>query len=189
MAKGTVNKVILLGRIGIKPEVRYMPSGTSVMTISLATNDGYKDKNTGEFIELTEWHRVNIFGQQAETIGKYSKKGDLLYVEGRIRTNKYQDKTTGQDRYSTEIVAIQIQMIGNKSRDQELPLNGYNASSPNTSSNNYSNQNFNKNKTNEKRRPNQCLSDLDNDDEDSPSSEIKTNISDISDDDLDNLPF
>jgi single-strand DNA-binding protein len=112
MAKGTVNKVILIGRLGINPEVKYMPSGRAVSTFSIATNDGYKDKQTGQFIESTEWHRINIFGQQAETIGNYAKKGQLLYVEGKIRTNKWQDKN-GQDRYTTEIIALQTQMISN----------------------------------------------------------------------------
>ena len=125
MAKGTINKVIVLGRIGMNPEVRYMPSGMAVMSLSLATNDGYKDKNTGQFVDLTEWHRVSIFGKQAETIGSYVKKGDLLYVEGRIKTTKYQDKTTGEDRYSTEIVAIQTQMIGGKSEGSNAPLPDY----------------------------------------------------------------
>jgi len=125
MAKGTINKVIVLGRIGVNPEVRYMPSGMAVMSLSLATNDGYKDKNTGQFVDLTEWHRVSIFGKQAETIGSYLKKGDLLYVEGRIKTTKYQDKTTGEDRYSTEIVAIQTQMIGGKSEGSNAPLPDY----------------------------------------------------------------
>ena len=125
MAKGTVNKTIILGRIGVNPEVRYMPSGMAVMSLSLATNDGYKDKNTGQFVDLTEWHRVSIFGKQAETIGSYVKKGDLLYVEGRIKTTKYQDKTTGEDRYSTEIVAIQTQMIGGKSEGSNAPLPDY----------------------------------------------------------------
>ena len=125
MAKGTVNKVIIVGRIGVQPEVRYMPSGMAVMSLSLATNDGYKDKNTGQFVDLTEWHRVSIFGKQAETIGTYVKKGDLLYVEGRIKTSKYQDKNTGEDRYSTEIVAVQTQMIGGKSEGGGAPLPDY----------------------------------------------------------------
>ena len=125
MAKGTINKVIVLGRIGVQPEVRYMPSGMAVMSLSLATNDGYRNKDTGEFVDQTEWHRVSIFGKQAETIGAYVKKGDLLYVEGRIKTSKYQDKTTGEDRYSTEIVAIQTQMIGARSEGSGAPLPDY----------------------------------------------------------------
>ncbi|MBK2123867.1 single-stranded DNA-binding protein [Fangia hongkongensis] len=113
MAKGTINKVILLGRLGADPEVRYMPSGMSVANLRLATNDGYKDRQTGQFIENTEWHRVVIFGKQAEVIQQYTQKGSLLYVEGRIRTNKWQDQS-GQDRYSTEIVATEFQLIGGR---------------------------------------------------------------------------
>ena len=124
MAKGTVNKVILIGRLGRNPEIRYIPSGIAVATLSLATNDGYKDKNTGQFVDTTEWHRVNVFGQQAETLGNYAKKGQLIYVEGRIRTNKWQDHS-GQDRYTTEIVAIQIQMVGGKSDTENPPMSDY----------------------------------------------------------------
>ena len=112
MAKGTVNKVILVGRLGANPELRYMPSGMAAANIRLATNDGYKDRQTGAYVEHTEWHRVSIFGKQAETANQYVKKGDLLYIEGRIRTSKYQDKVTGQDRYSTEIIATDMQMLG-----------------------------------------------------------------------------
>jgi len=114
MSKGTVNKVILLGRIGSDPEIKYMPSGVSVTNISLATNDSYKDKKTGQIIDATEWHRVAVFGQQAENVGQYCQKGSLLYVEGRIRTNRWKDQS-GQDRSSTEIVAITTQFIGGKS--------------------------------------------------------------------------
>lgn len=112
MARGTVNKVTLVGRLGANPELRYMPSGMAAANIRLATNDGYKDRQTGQLIEHTEWHRVSIFGKLAETLAQYTKKGDLLYIEGRIRTSKYQDKVTGQDRYSTEIMATEMQMLG-----------------------------------------------------------------------------
>ncbi|WP_440993631.1 single-stranded DNA-binding protein [Cysteiniphilum litorale] len=112
MARGTVNKVTLVGRLGANPELRYMPSGMAAANIRLATNDGYKDRQTGQFIEHTEWHRVSIFGKLAETLSQYVKKGDLLYIEGRIRTTKYQDKVTGQDRYNTEVIATEMQMLG-----------------------------------------------------------------------------
>lgn len=125
MAKGTINKTIILGRIGMNPEVRYMPSGMAVMNLSLATNDGYKSKDTGQFVDHTEWHRISVFGKQAETLGTYAKKGDLLYVEGRIKTTKYQDRNTGEDRYSTEIVAVQTQMIGGKPEGNSAPLPDY----------------------------------------------------------------
>ena len=111
MSKGTLNKVILIGRLGADPEVRYMPSGGAVTNLRLATNDGYKDKTTGQFIENTEWHRVVLFNKLAEVAGQYAQKGKLLYIEGRIRTNKWQDKD-GQDRYTTEIVANEMQFLG-----------------------------------------------------------------------------
>ena len=117
MAKGTVNKVILLGRLGSDPEVRYMPSGMSVANLRLATNDGYKDRQTGQFIENTEWHRVVVFGKQAEIVSQYTQKGSLLYIEGRIRTNKWQDQN-GQDRYTTEIVATEMQLMGGRNDGQ-----------------------------------------------------------------------
>lgn len=120
MSKGTLNKVILIGRLGADPEVRYMPSGGAVTNLRLATNDGYKDKTTGQFIENTEWHRVVLFNKLAEVVGQYSKKGSLLYIEGRIRTNKWQDKD-GQDRYTTEIVANEMQFLGgNSNRDDQM---------------------------------------------------------------------
>ena len=111
MSKGTVNKVTLLGRLGADPEVRYMPSGSAVANLRVATNDGYKDKQTGQFVENTEWHRVVLFGRLAEIAGQYLQKGRLVYIEGRIRTNKWQDQS-GQDRYTTEIVANEMQLIG-----------------------------------------------------------------------------
>ena len=120
MAKGTVNKVVLIGRLGADPEVRSMPSGNAVANLRLATNDSYKDKQTGENVENTEWHRVVMFGKPAEIIGEYCKKGSQLYIEGRIRTNKWQDNQ-GQDRFTTEIVGKEFQFIGgggeNKSDD------------------------------------------------------------------------
>jgi single-strand DNA-binding protein len=111
MAKGTVNKVILLGRLGADPEVRYMPSGAAVANLRLATNDGYKDKQSGEYKENTEWHRVVLFGRTAEIAGEYLKKGRMVYIEGRIRTNKWQGQD-GQDRYTTEVVASEMQLLG-----------------------------------------------------------------------------
>ncbi|WP_440994525.1 single-stranded DNA-binding protein [Cysteiniphilum litorale] len=126
MAKGTVNKVILLGRLGADPEVRYMPSGMSVANLRLATNDGYKDRQTGQFVENTEWHRVVVFGKQAETVAQYTQKGSLLYIEGRIRTNKWQDQN-GQERYTTEIVATEMQLMGGRNDGQNNgnPQQGY----------------------------------------------------------------
>lgn len=109
----SVNKAILIGNLGKDPEVRYMPSGEAIANITLATTDTWKDKS-GEKQERTEWHRVSFFGRQAEVVGEYLKKGSQIYVEGRIQTRKWQDKE-GQDRYTTEIVADRMQMLGSKS--------------------------------------------------------------------------
>jgi single-strand DNA-binding protein len=108
----SVNKVILVGNLGKDPETRYLPSGDAVTNISVATTDTWKDKS-GEKQEHTEWHRVAFFGKTAEIAGEYLKKGSPVYVEGRIRTRKWQDKE-GQDRYSTEIVADRMQLLGGR---------------------------------------------------------------------------
>ena len=113
MSKGTVNKVIILGRLGADPEVRYMPNGTAIANLRLATNDGYKDKQTGQFVESTEWHKVVLFGRLGEIAGEYLRKGGMVYIEGRLRTNKWQDQN-GQDRYTTEIVASEMQLLGGR---------------------------------------------------------------------------
>jgi len=110
----SVNKVILVGNLGRDPETRYLPSGEAVTNISVATTDTWKDKASGEKKEATEWHRVSFFGRLAEIAGEYLKKGSQVYVEGRLRTRKYQDKETGKDRYSTEIVADRMQMLGSR---------------------------------------------------------------------------
>ncbi|HDR9259643.1 TPA: single-stranded DNA-binding protein [Burkholderia vietnamiensis] len=109
----SVNKVILVGNLGADPEVRYLPSGDAVANIRLATTDRYKDKASGDFKEITEWHRVAFFGRLAEVVSEYLKKGAPVYIEGRIRTRKWQGQD-GQDRYSTEIVADQMQMLGSR---------------------------------------------------------------------------
>lgn len=110
----SLNKVILIGRLGADPEVRYLPNGDAVASIRLATSERSKDKNTGEMKEITEWHRVSFFARQAEIVGQYLRKGSLIYLEGRIRTRKWQDQS-GQDRYSTEIIADQMKMLGSRS--------------------------------------------------------------------------
>ncbi|OIN82897.1 single-stranded DNA-binding protein [Francisella sp. TX07-6608] len=114
MAKGTVNKVILLGRLGANPEVRQTQNGTTVATVNLATNEVFKDETQ------TEWHRVVIFGKSAEVIQQYCKKGDSLYVEGRVRTNKWQDNS-GENKYSTEIVVSNFQLIGGSQNNYYTP--------------------------------------------------------------------
>lgn len=109
MARG-VNKVILIGNLGKDPEVRYMPSGGAVANVTLATSETWKDKQSGENQERTEWHNVVFFNRLAEIAGEYLKKGSKVYVEGSLRTRKWQDKN-GQDRYTTEIVAAEMQML------------------------------------------------------------------------------
>jgi len=109
----SVNKVILVGNLGADPETRYMPNGDAVANIRLATTESWKDKATGEKKDLTEWHRVVFYRKLAEIVGQYLKKGSAVYVEGRIRTRKWQDKE-GQERYTTEIEANEMQMLGGR---------------------------------------------------------------------------
>jgi single-strand DNA-binding protein len=109
----SVNKVILIGNLGRDPETRYSPDGAAITNVSIATTSQWKDKNTGEKREETEWHRVAFFGRLAEIAGEYLKKGSPVYIEGRLRTRKWQDKD-GQDRYTTEIVADVMQMLGSR---------------------------------------------------------------------------
>jgi single-strand DNA-binding protein len=110
----SVNKVILIGNLGRDPETRYNTEGGAITNISIATTDTWKDKASGEKQERTEWHRVVFFNRLAEIAGEYLKKGSQVYVEGSIRTRKWQDKE-GQDRYTTEIVADRMQMLGSRS--------------------------------------------------------------------------
>ena len=112
MARG-VNKVILIGNLGKDPEVRYLPSGSAVANVTLATSEQWKDKQTGDQQERTEWHNVAFFGRLAEIVGEYLKKGSQVYVEGSLRTRKWQDKN-GNDRYTTEIIASEMQMLGGR---------------------------------------------------------------------------
>ena len=109
----SLNKVMLIGNLGADPEMRYLPSGDAVANIRIATTESWKDKSSGEKKEETEWHRVSFFGKLAEIAGEYLKKGSPVYVEGRIKTRKWQDKD-GQDRYSTEVVADRMQMLGSR---------------------------------------------------------------------------
>jgi single-strand DNA-binding protein len=109
----SVNKVILIGNLGADPETRYLPSGDAVTNIRIATSEMVKDKATGDRKEVTEWHRVALFGRQAEVAGEYLKKGRPVYIEGRIRTNKWQDKE-GHDRYTTEIIATTMKLLGSR---------------------------------------------------------------------------
>jgi single-strand DNA-binding protein len=112
MARG-VNKVILVGNLGKDPETRYMPSGSAVTNLTLATSESWKDKQSGEAQERTEWHKIAMFGRLAEIAAEYLRKGSQVYIEGKLRTRKWQDKE-GKDRYTTEIVADEMQMLGGK---------------------------------------------------------------------------
>ncbi len=130
-----VNKVILIGNLGQDPEVRYMPSGDAVANISIATSETWKDKNTGEKQERTEWHRVSFFGKIAEIVGKYLKKGSKIYVEGKLRTRKYK-AADGSERYTTEVIVDMggtMQMLDGKSdgapRQQQPRMDAQNRAS------------------------------------------------------------
>jgi single-strand DNA-binding protein len=112
MARG-INKVILIGNLGADPETRAMPSGSTVANLRVATSESWRDKQTGEQQERTEWHRVALFGRLAEIAGEYLKKGSQVYIEGSLRTRKWQDKQ-GNDRYSTEIIGDELQMLGGR---------------------------------------------------------------------------
>ncbi|MBG5894756.1 single-stranded DNA-binding protein [Providencia rettgeri] len=119
MASRGVNKVILIGHLGQDPEIRYMPAGGAVANLTLATSESWRDKQSGEMREKTEWHRVCIFGKLAEAAGEYLKKGSQVYIEGSLQTRKWQDQS-GQDRYTTEVVVNiggSMQMLGGRGSD------------------------------------------------------------------------
>ena len=112
MARG-INKVIIVGNLGGDPETRYMPSGSAVTNLTVATNESWKDKQTGEQKDRTEWHKVAMFNRLAEIAAEYLRKGSQVYIEGKLRTRKWQDKN-GQDRWTTEIIADEMQMLGGR---------------------------------------------------------------------------
>ena len=112
MARG-VNKVILIGNLGQDPEVKYMPNGNAVANITVATSESWKDKNTGEQVDKTEWHRVVFFRRLAEIVGEYLKKGSKIYIEGKLQTRKWQDKN-GADHWTTEVIASEMQMLDSR---------------------------------------------------------------------------
>jgi single-strand DNA-binding protein len=120
----SVNKVIIVGNLGADPETRYTPGGDAVTNIRVATTDKWKDKTSGEMKEATEWHRISFFGRLAEVAGEYLKKGSQVYIEGSLRTRKWQDKE-GQDRYSTDIRADIMQMLGRREGGGEAREGGY----------------------------------------------------------------
>lgn len=109
----SVNKVILIGNLGKDPELKFLPSGQPVANFPIATSEKWKDKSTGETKEQTEWHNIIMFGKLAEIAGQYLKKGSSVFIEGRLQTRKWQDKT-GQDRYTTEIIANEMKMLGSR---------------------------------------------------------------------------
>ncbi len=137
MARG-VNKVILVGNLGNDPDVRYTQDGRAIANISIATTESWKDKTSGEKVEKTEWHRVVFFNRLGEIVAEYLKKGSQIYVEGRLQTRKWQDKE-GNDRYTTEVVANEMQMLGGRSGggapSYDAPVSDESSSAPQTSSN------------------------------------------------------
>ena len=133
MAARGINKVILVGNLGSDPEVRYMPSGGAVANVSIATSETWKDKETGDMKEQTEWHRVVFFNRLGEIAGEYLRKGSKIYVEGSIRTRKWQDQN-GQDRYTTEIVGREMQMLDSKGTG--TPMTNSSTGASRSSSNN-----------------------------------------------------
>lgn len=124
MARG-INKVILVGNLGNDPEVRYANNGSAIANLSIATSESWKDKNTGDPVEKTEWHRVVMFNRLGEIAGEYLKKGSKVYIEGKLQTRKWQDQS-GQDRYTTEIVANEMQMLDSRS-GSDMSGGGYQA--------------------------------------------------------------
>jgi single-strand DNA-binding protein len=114
-----VNKVILLGNLGREPDVRYLPSGGAVAKLSVATSESWRDKNTGQPQEQTEWHRVVFYGKLAEIAGQFLHKGSKVYVEGTLHTRKWQDKESGQDRYTTEVKGLAMEMLDSKGEKVE----------------------------------------------------------------------
>lgn len=146
----SVNKVILVGNLGKDPDVRYLPDGGAVVNLALATSSSWKDKNTGEKREETEWHRVVIYGRLAEIAGEYCKKGRSVYIEGRLITRKWQDQS-GVDKYTTEIIADQMQLLGGRDGGE------------NTDRQNSTEQNSEKPSAREQRTTPQSIADLDDD--------------------------
>ena len=129
MAKGSVNKVILIGNLGKDPEVRYTPTGLAVANITMATTEAWKDKQTGANQEKTEWHRIVFYSRLAEIAGEYLRKGSKIFIEGRLQTRKWQDKTSGQDKYTTEIIADSMQMLDSKGGNSSGGFEGSTTSS------------------------------------------------------------
>lgn len=143
-----INKVIIVGNLGNDPEMRTMPNGEAVANISVATSESWTDKNTGERREITEWHRIVFYRRQAEVCGQYLRKGSQVYVEGRLRTRKWQDQN-GQDRYTTEIQGDVLQMLGGRNQGNEMSgqPSGWGNTVPAGNSYNQGNSNYGYNQT------------------------------------------
>ena len=122
MARGSINKVIIIGTLGRDPEMRYLPNGNAVCSASLATDEGYKDRNTGQQVDKTEWHRVEAFGRLAEVMGEYLKKGSKVYVEGKLRTDEYEKD--GIKRYSTKIIVNEMTMLDSRNAGDSNNMGG-----------------------------------------------------------------
>ncbi len=118
MARSGINKVILLGKLGAEPELRTTAGGVAVAIIYIATSDSWQDTNTGEEPQKTEWHSVVFFRHMAEVVGQYLKKGSSVYIEGQLQTNSYEDKNTGEKKFSTQIVARDMQMLGSRNNSE-----------------------------------------------------------------------
>jgi len=150
----SVNKVIIVGNLGRDPETRYMPNGDAVTNVAVATTESWKDKNTGEKKELTEWHRITFYRKLAEIAGQYLKKGSQVYVEGRLQTRKWTDKD-GVERYTTEIIADTMQMLGSRAAGEQSD-DGYGSSAPRGNADDYR-------KAKEGRKPSPNASEMDDD--------------------------
>jgi len=118
MFNRSINKVILVGNLGKDPEMRYMPNGNAVANFSIATTESWKNKQTGEYENQTEWHNLTVYGKFGEMCGQYLKKGAKVYVEGKLKTRKWQDKTTGQDKYATDVIVSELQMMDSNNSGQ-----------------------------------------------------------------------
>ncbi|MEI6897040.1 MAG: single-stranded DNA-binding protein [Psychromonas sp.] len=118
MFNRSINKVILVGNLGKDPEMRYMPNGNAVANFSIATTESWKNKQTGEYENQTEWHNLTVYGKFGEMCGQYLKKGAKVYVEGKLKTRKWQDKASGQDRYATDVIVSELQMMDARNDNQ-----------------------------------------------------------------------
>jgi len=128
MSKGTINKVTLIGNIGNEPQIKYTASNVAIVNLSLATTDSWKNKESGQYEDKTEWHRIVFYNKLAEVVAEYAKKGSKIYVEGKLQTRSWQDKETGQTHYMTEILANEMQLLGaNKSEKKEDSAKKYKA--------------------------------------------------------------